>query len=231
MPDKLTLFYAVTPDLPYPRFAAQSIYSALRANPGIRIHLIEVPMDEYAEAAHVQGLPVEPDGRRDEWCAILDADCWVNGSLAPLLDHPEPINLRVANAWRKGQINHDEWWAICDRFRLSQVPVFSNGLILCRRYVATVLRAELLPWMERIRSCGLPDPMHIKKRSEWWMRDQYALAAICATHAWPVGRLSAKDISWNFNGETGGIVHHVGKDFNPFTEAEWPQYMITGQRS
>jgi len=230
MSDKITLFYAVTPDRPYPRYAAQSIYSAVRANPGIRVRLVEVDGGDYPEAVHIQGLPVNTEDAT-EWAVILDADCWVNGNLEELLTGAKDINLRIAHAWTTGQINHREWWDICDSYGLPHVPVYSNGLILCRWHIAARLRAALPGWIHGMdvisRYGGLPDPLHISKRPEWWMRDQYALSLLCALWGGggSVGELTAEHISWNYARESGGIVHHVGKKFDPFTEKQWPRYM------
>jgi len=221
--EDITVCYAVTHDAEWARRAAASAYSAARANPGIHIRIAEVDGGDYPEGIWPEVLPGPECGT--PWVLMLDADTWVNGRLEDIFKAGfGGLYLRVSSAWTGGKIDHQKWHRILEFFGLPLVPVWSNGLILCRWPHSKALRDELAFWQERIPRCGLPDPlMRFKDKPEWWMRDQFALAAIISNHYWPVCELSARQWSWDWKDEPPGIVHHVGKT-DPFGDELWPRF-------
>jgi len=171
-----------------------------------------------------------PDDEPTEWVLVLDADTWVNGDLTQLLDGAQEINLRVSRAWRGKDLDKQAWYAILDHFGLCHVPVYSNGVILCRWPIANMLHVGLHRAMGEIVESGLPDPLHVPGRPAWWMRDQFALSGLVAGCGWKVGLFGSRKTSWDFAHEKPGLIHHVGKDVDPFEEREWPKYRKTGLR-
>ena len=230
-PEDITVCYAVTHDGGWPRRAAASAYSAVRSNPGIRVRIAEVDGGDYPWGIWPAVLPGPDCGT--PWVLMLDADTWVSGNLrrlfgAAFMSQDPDIYLRHSSAWTGGKIDAEKWQAILDHFKLPHVPVYSNGCILCRAQVSGVLRDELPVWTDAIRGCGLPDPLtRFKGKPEWWMRDQFALAAIVAKYRWDVCELTARQWSWNWKEEPPGIVHHIGSDVDPFEENAWPRYRQT----
>lgn len=234
-PGDITVCYAVTPDQPYPRCAAASAYSAARATPGVRIRIAEVPETDYPWGVMTHVLPGADCP--SEWVIMLNADTWVNGDLRGLIDESADIRVRVSRAWRGDRLDRARWRALLDLYDLSDLsgsgtpPVYSNGLIVCRAAVSAELSAGL-PWeMDRVVHSGLPDPLDrdliSKDVPEWWMRDQYALSILIAKHGWRVSLLRPREWSFNFAHESGGIVHHLGTDVDPFGEKQWPKYTKT----
>ena len=227
-PEDITVCYAVTPDLPYPRCAAASMYSAARATPGVRVRLVEVDGGDYPWGVHVKVLPVDCPS---DWVMVLNADIWVNGDLCQLVHEPYVIRLRISRAWKSDRLDTDNWFAILAHFGLPPIPVYSNNFFVCEQHVAGILHHGLDLWMKAIVHCGLPDPLNrdlIKKDvPEWWMRDQFALSLIVALENWDVDALTPQELSWNFARESGGIVHHIGTDVDPFGVKEWPTYVKT----
>ena len=228
-PGDITVCYAVTPDQPYPRCAAASAYSAARATPGVRVRIAEVPEEDYPWGVMTHVLPGADCPT--EWVIMLNADTWVNGDLRELIDESADIRVRPSRAWGSARLDQGKWYDILDGWGLPHVPVYSNNCIVCRRAVSDHLRSALGWWMDNISPAGLPDPLNrdliSKPVPEWWMRDQYALSAIIADRRWRVSRLGKRQLSWNFAGESGGIVHHLGTDVDPFGEKQWPKYTKT----
>ncbi len=225
----ITVCYAVTPDLPYPRCAAASIYSAVRATEGVRLRLVEVDGGDYPWGVMPQVLRADFP---TDWVIVLNADTWVNDDLRKLIPDGEyDLRLRVSRAWGSDRIGKRKWYDILHHFDLPFGPVYSNNLIVCRASVARQLQRVLPLWTRAIVECGLPDPLNRKliKKSvpEWWMRDQFALSAYLASWPWRVNLLSRRELSWNFAREKGGIVHHLGTDVDPFGEKQWPTYAAT----
>jgi len=225
-PGDITVCYAVTPDLPYPRCAAASAYSAARATPGVRIRIAEVPENDYPWGVMTHVLP--GGDCPTEWVIMLNADTWVNGDLRELIDENVDIRVRVSRAWGSDRLNKKRWYNILDSFGVCRGPIYSNNCFVCRRAVSDHLHSALDWWMGAITHIGLPDPLNraliSKPVPEWWMSDQYALSAIIASRQWRATPLCRDELSWNFAGESGGIVHHLGTDVDPFGEKEWPRY-------
>jgi len=233
MQDDITVVLAVTPDLPYPRYAAHCLYSLHRSNPTANVMLLEVPShpDDYGWMAVVDALkvgPMFPD--REGWLCLMDADSWVNGNLAALVSPGMDIGLRVSKAYKDGHVNRQEWYATLEAYDVGHLaPIYSNGVMMMPWPTAAVLQRELWPTIKTVRESGLPDPLHIPHRPAWWMADQYALSIICARHKWQVRQYGPADVSWNFAGEWGegnglGIVHHLGKKCDPFGAKQWPAF-------
>jgi len=76
-------------------------------------------------------------------------------------------------------------------------------------------------WMRALPTCNLPYPVHLQRREDWWMLDQLALSAAVAGFGWHVRELGAEHFSRNFSGEKGGIIHHLGKNTDPFNPKFW----------
>jgi len=217
----ITVCYAVTHDAQWQRRAAASAYSVARANPGVRVRIAEVDGGEHPWGVRASVMPGEECAT--EWVLTLDADTWANSNLNGLFVCDADIYLRVGSAWTGGKIDRQKWYAILDRFRLPHLPVYNCGLILCRPRVSSVLRDELSGWSAAIRVCGLPDPlMRFRGKPEWWMRDQFALAALVANDGWQVGELTSREHSFHWKDEPPGIVHHLGSDADPFGDEAWP---------
>ncbi len=227
--DDIHVYLTVTPDMPYPRYAAACLYSLARSNPGVRVHLNELDWEPYPEGVVPLGFPNHPD--YPGWCIILDADSWVWGDLRQVLPPAGyDLSLRLAKVNTIGAFSMVWWAAICKHFRLPIVPIYANGLIACGFEDAGILKDELHMWMRKIRAAGLPDPLHLKHRPEWWMIDQFALAFLIAERSWRVRELGPDTYSWNYmKRERGGVVRHVGKH-DAMGERLWPQFRIAKPR-
>lgn len=229
LPGDLIVCYAATNDRPvYPEYVSRSLYSLGRSNPGVRVRVYEGEYGAYPYNVLVSCIPANEPPER--FVAIMDADTWVNGDLRSALPGPdEDIGLRVANVWTtKKLLDREAWWAICDAFEFDHVPVYSNGLMTCRGDAAAVLREELLIYTNVVRLGGqrgdFEDPLRLKHRPPWWMADQFALSLIVAKHGWRVREFGPEEISWNYKGESGGVVHHLGKKTNPFEPLRWKDW-------
>lgn len=169
------------------------------------------------------------DEPRGKYVVIMDADTWVNGDLREVLPGPdEDISLRVANAWVERRIRRSEWAEVCAHFAVPMRPVFSNGIMACRGDIAALLRRDIPIFTALVRQQGalgrIPDPLHLRHRPPWWMSDQFALSIIVSEQGWRVRKLGRKLMSWNYVGEFGGTVHHLGKKVNPFAEESWEDF-------
>ncbi len=226
---EITLCYAVTPDPFYMWTAAASMYSAVRSNPGVHIHLLEAD-DDYPWGLHVRAM--EEAQPCTKWVIVLDSDTWITGDLGALLPAEScDISLRPALAWEKGRIIHKGWWRICNAAGVPRVRVWANGVMAMRSDRVASLAEGIKRWMAWLPERGLPDParlMRVKdgvRRPDWWMRDQYALALTVAELGWSVRDLGPTELSLNYAREYDGIVHHVGKTKDLFANKDWPYYI------
>jgi len=225
----------VTNDTPeYPLYAARSIYSLVRRNPGVGISLYEGPRGKHPWGIRAKAIVPAP------WVIVLDADTWVNGDVRGLLPGAdEDLALRVANVWnqrdavfgtRKRRHWHQEDWEhICSWLGVPVVPLYTTGIVAFRGVLALevkdnweVLRAKVCRAGRRGK---IKDPLHLPGRDPWWMANMYAMSLLISERGWRVRELHKAEVSWNFRaGEHGGIVHHLGKKRNPFDPKRWPNF-------